>query len=129
MHFGLLFSFNIRYLMHDLYAKFESVRKLDNLMDIVPTPQPSVSSTSYDAAIPEMMSFKPEQNDPLDVNEDEDGKAKLASEFQKRMELVSAIIAGTISWNVSQAFEDVCNSVLTLQRNVSYVNISYGLKG
>ncbi|KAI8142674.1 hypothetical protein BJV82DRAFT_613847 [Fennellomyces sp. T-0311] len=136
--FGHVFSFNIRRVVHDLYAKYEKTRGQD-LGDFVvpPTPQQSTSFTSYDAVVPDITAFRPDKDDPLDVMsqpEDDESTKKLfkdkrGTDLRKRLELVSAIIAASISWNVSEAFETICSRTLMLQKHSYYENISYGIKG
>ncbi|KAI9489850.1 hypothetical protein BDB00DRAFT_595478 [Zychaea mexicana] len=138
--FSHVFTFNIRRVVHDLYAKYERTRGQDlGDLAVPPTPQQSTSSTSYDAVVPDITAFRPDKDDPLDVvsqPEDEVDNAnkklftdKRSTDLRKRLELVSAIVAASVSWNVSEAFENICSRTLTLQRNSSHSNISYGLKG
>ncbi|KAI9278936.1 hypothetical protein BDA99DRAFT_429218 [Phascolomyces articulosus] len=143
--FSHVFTFNIRRVVHDLYAKYERIRGQNLAGDLIvppPNPQQSTSSTSYDAVVPDITTFRPDKDDPLDIMsqpEDDDSnknnshqkmvKDKRSTDLRKRLELVSAIIAASISWNVSEAFENICSRTLTLQKHCYYDNISYGLKG
>ncbi|KAI7852315.1 hypothetical protein BDC45DRAFT_444103 [Circinella umbellata] len=146
--FSHVFTFNIRRVVHDLYARYERTRGQggttgglllgNDLVVPSPTPQQSTSSTSYDAVVPDITTFRPDKDDPLDIMsqpEDDDTnhkkrlKDKRNTDLQKRLELVSAIIATSISWNVSEAFENICSRTLTLQKHCCYENINFGLKG
>ena len=146
--FSHVFTFNIRRVVHDLYARYERTRGqggaegllLGSDLVVPPTPQQSTSSTSYDAVVPDITTFRPDKDDPLDIMsqpEDDDSnnhnkkrfKNKRSTDLRKRLELVSAIIATSISWNVSEAFENICSRTLTLQKHCCYENISFGLKG
>lgn len=131
-HFAHVFIFNIRRLVHDLYARYERIRSHDmSDLAVPPTPQQSTSSASFDAVVPDIANFRPDKDDPLDHSISEDDASMQAGgiDLKKRLELVSAIMSTSISWNVSQAFEDICCTTLALSRQTRHDAISFGLKG
>lgn len=101
----------------------------------------SLSSSSYDAVVPEILTFRPDKDDPLDVSGDQhvsmreevtdpqSNSTKNAEDSRnKRMELITAVVSTIASWNINEAFEEVCCKSLRLSQGISQ-NISYGLKG
>lgn len=124
--FAHIFSFNVRRLVHTLYAKFEASR---GTADWAPTPQPSISAVSYDAVVPDVTPLRPDSDDPLDVQQDTDKPDNHSLEYTKKLELFAALIAVCLSWNVSEALESVCARALLLQKKESYNNVSLGVKG
>jgi uncharacterized membrane protein YebE (DUF533 family) len=99
-----------------------------------------MSSSSFDAVVPDILTFRPDKDDPLDmgnqqISEEEvstpANKKKLAATKkieEKRMELITAVVSAIASWNINEAFEEVCCKSLRLSKGISQ-NISYGLKG
>lgn len=104
-----------------------------------------MSSSSFDAVVPDILTFRPDKDDPLDAvgdqqaSSEEDVSTTTASKSrksasaakkikEKRMELITAVVSAIASWNISDAFEDVCCKSLKLSKGISR-NISYGLKG
>lgn len=122
-------------MVHELYTRVSQI----SLEGDQPTPKPSVSSSSFDAVVPEIFTFRPDKDDPLDLSGDQNvslreemsnkTNAKKFEEIrEKRMELITAVVSTIASWNISEAFEEVCCKSLRLSKGIS-PNISYGLKG
>jgi hypothetical protein len=99
----------------------------------------SMSSSSFDAVVPDILTFRPDKDDPLDVSGDQHVssreevttitiKQKFEELREKRMELITAVVSTIASWNINEAFEEVCCKSLKLSKGISQ-NISYGLKG
>lgn len=90
-----------------------------------------MSSSYFDAVVPDILTFRPDKDDPLDMTGDqhvvEDTPKKIEVK-EKRMELITAVVSAIASWNISEAFEEICCRSLNLSKNISH-NISYGLKG
>ncbi|KAI9314144.1 hypothetical protein BX666DRAFT_1970762 [Dichotomocladium elegans] len=129
-HFAHVFTFNIRRLVHELYARYEKMS--DRGIAVPPVPQQSVSATSFDAIVPEVVTpfGTPVRDDPLDDANLDDGSINgSGSELKKALELIAAVMDASISWNVSQAFEDACSAILYLQKFTDHPSITYGLKG
>ncbi|KAI8081076.1 hypothetical protein BDF21DRAFT_438385 [Thamnidium elegans] len=98
-----------------------------------------MSSSSFDAVVPDILTFRPDKDDPLDLSGDQNvslreemsnkTNAKKFEEIrEKRMELITAVVSTIASWDISEAFEEVCCKSLRLSKGIS-PNISYGLKG
>lgn len=97
-----------------------------------------MSSSSFDAVVPDILTFRPDKDDPLDVSSDQNvslreevptnSLRKFEEIKEKRMELVTAVVSTIASWHISEAFEEVCCKSLKLSKRISQ-NISYGLKG
>lgn len=100
----------------------------------------SLSASSFDAVVPDILTFRPDKDDPLDVSGDQNvslreeistnktNTKKIEEIKEKKMELITAVVSTIASWNISEAFEEVCCKSLRLSKEISQ-NISYGLKG
>jgi hypothetical protein len=130
-----VFTFSIRRLVHDMYTR-QTIKTSDS-DTIHPVLKASMSSSSFDAVVPDILTFRPDKDDPLDstfshqdnVVSAVTGKSKVHEDRKKkRMELISAVVSAIISWQVSDAFEKVCSEVLGLDKCVDH-HISYGIKG
>lgn len=124
--FAQVFTFNIRRLVHDLYTRVSQ-------QDGVPVMKPSMSACSFDAVVPEILTFRPDKDDPLDISSDHQVSLREEHDHtkeikEKRMELITAVVSTIASWNISEAFEQVCCKSLSLSKEISQ-NVSYGLKG
>ncbi|KAI8637841.1 hypothetical protein BD408DRAFT_374442 [Parasitella parasitica] len=141
--FAQVFTFNIRRLVHDLYTRASILEQDDSQSAIDPSIHPilkaSMSSSSFDAVVPDILTFRPDKDDPLDVSGDQNmedegadtskiAKKKNQDQRQKRIELITAVVSIIASWNISEAFEQICCKSLDLSRQTN-PNISFGLKG
>lgn len=125
--------------MHDLYSKVSQLAGTKDNRSAYPILKPSVSSSSYDAVVPEILTYRPDKDDPLDVSGDQDmglgeddeneNVSRNRKEFwDKKMELVAAVVSTIASWNINEAFEEICCNSLKLSKKINS-NISFGLKG
>ncbi|KAI9472282.1 MAG: hypothetical protein EXX96DRAFT_597308 [Benjaminiella poitrasii] len=91
-----------------------------------------MSSSSFDAVVPDILTFRPDKDDPLDVAVqtpyDITTRQRMEEVRDKRIELMSAIMSIVNSWHISEALEDICSKTLSLTKN-THPNISFGLKG
>lgn len=87
----------------------------------------STSSSAFDAVVPDILSFRPDKDDPLDIHDGQQPKHEEELK-EKKIELMTAIISIIASWNINEAFELLCNQTLNLSKQVNQ-NISYGIKG
>jgi hypothetical protein len=121
-------------LVHDIYTRASLLNQNATQIDttIHPVLKASMSSSSFDAVVPDILTFRPDKDDPLDMAADqhvvEDTRKKVEEVKEKRMELITAVVSAITSWNVSEAFEEICCRSLNLSKDISQ-NISYGLKG
>ncbi|KAG2228566.1 hypothetical protein INT48_008735 [Thamnidium elegans] len=133
--FAQVFTFNIRRLVHELYTRVSQISQEGDQLVL----KPSMSSSSFDAVVPDILTFRPDKDDPLDLSGDQNvslreemsnkTNAKKFEEIrEKRMELITAVVSTIASWDISEAFEEVCCKSLRLSKGIS-PNISYGLKG
>lgn len=122
--------------MHELYTRI-SLLSQEGDPSIHPVLKASMSSSSFDAVVPDILTFRPDKDDPLDLSgehhvslrEEEINKAKKFEEIrEKRMELITAVVSTIASWHISEAFEEVCRKSLKLPKGIN-PTISYGLKG
>jgi hypothetical protein len=142
-NFAQVFTFNIRRLVHDLYTRASILNQDDSQLaqdsSIHPILKASMSSSSFDAVVPDILTFRPDKDDPLDVSGDQNMEEeeidaskknckKNEGQRQKRLELVAAVVSTIASWNISEAFEQICCKSLNLSKQTS-PNISFGLKG
>lgn len=141
-NFAQVFTFNIRRLVHDLYTRASILNQDDSQLTQDPSIHPilkaSMSSSSFDAVVPDILTFRPDKDDPLDVSgdqniEDETDAIKKSykkneDQRQKRIELITAVVSTIASWNISEAFEQICCKSLNLSKQAS-PNVSFGLKG
>ncbi|KAL7324428.1 hypothetical protein PS15p_209621 [Mucor circinelloides] len=142
-NFAQVFTFNIRRLVHDLYTRASILSQDDSQLAQDPSIHPilkaSMSSSSFDAVVPDILTFRPDKDDPLDVSgdqhlEEEELDAikkehkKNEEQRQKRIELITAVVSTIASWNISEAFEHICCETLHLTKQAN-PNISFGLKG
>lgn len=142
-NFAQVFTFNIRRLVHDLYTRASILNQDDSQLaqdsSIHPILKASMSSSSFDAVVPDILTFRPDKDDPLDVSGDQNMEEeeidaskknckKSEDQRQKRLELVAAVVSTIASWNISEAFEQICCKSLNLSKQTS-PNISFGLKG
>lgn len=129
--------------MHDLYTRASILNQDDSQLAQDPSIHPilkaSMSSSSFDAVVPDILTFRPDKDDPLDVSgdqhlEEEELDAikkehkKNEEQRQKRIELITAVVSTIASWNISEAFEHICCETLHLAKQTN-PNISFGLKG
>ncbi|KAI8979974.1 hypothetical protein BDB01DRAFT_837012 [Pilobolus umbonatus] len=132
--FAQVFTFNIRRLVHDIYTRVSLLSQNNEQDDSMhPILQASMSASSFDAVVPDILTFRPDKDDPLDVKEDQMANNHSNSEMKeqirdKRMELVTAVMSVILSWNISEAFEKLCMDTLDIKQDINK-NISYGLKG
>jgi hypothetical protein len=130
--FAQVFTFNIRRLVHDIYTRASLLNQDPTQIDTTlhPVLKASMSSSSFDAVVPEILTFRPDKDDPLDMAGDqhvvEDTRKKVEVK-EKRMELITAVVSTITSWNISEAFEEICCRSLKLSKGTKQ-NISYGLK-
>lgn len=143
-NFAQVFTFNIRRLVHDLYTRASILNQDDAQLAQDPSIHPilkaSMSSSSFDAVVPDILTFRPDKDDPLDVSGDqhlEDAEEidalkhrhkKNEEQRQKRIELIAAVVSTIASWNISEAFEHICCETLHLAKHTN-PTISFGLKG
>ncbi|CAO3613085.1 unnamed protein product [Mucor hiemalis] len=139
--FAQVFTFNIRRLVHDLYSKVSLLAGTKDNRSAYPILKPSVSSSSYDAVVPDTLTFRPDKDDPLDISSDqhvglgedvtsdnEYGTRNRKELRDKKMELIAAVVSTIASWNINEAFEEICCNSLKLSKGINS-NISFGLKG
>lgn len=139
--FAQVFTFNIRRLVHDLYSKVSLLAGTKDNRSAYPILKPSVSSSSYDAVVPDILTFRPDKDDPLDISSDqhvglgedvtsdnEYGTRNRKELRDKKMELIAAVVSTIASWNINEAFEEICCNSLKLSKGINS-NISFGLKG
>ncbi|GAN10288.1 conserved hypothetical protein [Mucor ambiguus] len=142
-NFAQVFTFNIRRLVHDLYTRASILNQDDSQLAQDPSIHPilkaSMSSSSFDAVVPDILTFRPDKDDPLDVSNDQHSEEeeidaiknkhkKNNEQRQKRIELITAVVSTIASWNISEAFEHICCQALHLTKHTN-PNISFGLKG
>ncbi|KAG0174802.1 hypothetical protein DFQ30_002724 [Apophysomyces sp. BC1015] len=133
-NFAHVFVFNIRRLVNDVYTNFSADSSTEQGPPTVL--QPSISSSSFDAVVPELLSFRPDKDDPLDHHQIEDSLLANGTKAvdpgcewkEKRLELIAAVVSAVVSWNISEAFEVICRRPLSLSKDAGKT-ISYGLKG
>lgn len=141
-----MFTFNIRRLVHDLYTRASILSQDDSQLTQDPSIHPilkaSMSSSSFDAVVPDILTFRPDKDDPLDVSGDQhlqqeeeeeidaikSKQRKNQEQRQKRIELITAVVSTIASWNISEAFEHICCQALHLTKHTN-PNTSFGLKG
>ena len=121
-----MFTVNIRRLAHDIYTRMSHLATENNFQDnsIHPILKASLSS-NFDAVVPDILTFRSDKDDPLD-NIEESKQSNSLSE--RKIELIKAVMSVIVSWQVSEAFEQVCSSLLNVTKQL-HPNISYGLKG
>ncbi|KAI8388613.1 uncharacterized protein BYT42DRAFT_241066 [Radiomyces spectabilis] len=113
-----VFTFNIRRLANDLVIKSRGPAGL-----LAPALETSASTTSIDAVVPDMLTFRPDKDDPIDSRQDTEIPA-----HDRKLELVSSIISSVMSWHVSEAFEDICRKTVS-PSVITDAHLSYGIKG
>ncbi|KAF7727899.1 hypothetical protein EC973_006898 [Apophysomyces ossiformis] len=128
-NFAHIFTFNIRRLVNDIYTNFTIDESSERTAPTILLP--SVSSSSFDAVVPELLTPRKEKDDPLD-HQNEDALANgtkavdRGTEWkEKRLELIAAVASALISWDVSEAFEVVCGRPLGLSKDAGKT-ISFG---
>lgn len=91
------------------------------------------TSSTFDAVVPDILTFRPDKDDPLDIPEDHqmenDGRQKVEEVRGKRIELIKTVISIIASRNINEAFEQLCCEALPTKLNTTSHSISYGLKG
>lgn len=141
-NFAQVFTFNIRRLVHDLYTRATILNQEESHSAQDPSIHPilkaSMSSSSFDAVVPDILTFRPDKDDPLDMPEDQNMEGEIDAnkikmkknkeQRQKRIELITAVVSTIASWNISDAFEQICCKTLHLSKYTN-PNISFGLKG
>ncbi|PHZ09781.1 WD40 repeat-like protein [Rhizopus microsporus ATCC 52813] len=128
-NFAQVFIFSIRRLVHDIYTRLSilNVHEQNNQIHPVLKASVSTSSSAFDAVVPDILSFRPDKDDPLDIHDGHQPKHDEELK-EKKIELMTAIISIIASWNINEAFELLCNQTLNLSKQVNQ-NISYGIKG
>ncbi|KAI8333783.1 hypothetical protein EDC96DRAFT_17952 [Choanephora cucurbitarum] len=121
-----VFTVNIRRIVHDIYTRMSHLATENASQDntIHPILKASLLS-NFDAVVPDILTFRPDKDDPLD-NVEESKQPNALNE--RKIELIKAVMSVIVSWHVSEAFEQICSSSLDLPKQ-SHPNISYGLKG
>jgi hypothetical protein len=95
---------------------------------IHPVLKASMSTSTFDAVVPDILTFRLDKDDPLDMPKDQvvgDGRKKVEDLREKRMELIRTVISIIASRNINEAFEQVCCQSI----HSASQSISYGLKG
>ncbi|KAI8970454.1 hypothetical protein BDF20DRAFT_891371 [Mycotypha africana] len=139
--FAQVFTFNIRRLIHDLFTRVtimnQGVSNQHQDSSMHPILKASISSSSFDQVVPDILTFKPDKDDPLDLSEENqhlntsntDNTSRKSEEARvKRIELITAILSIIASWNISEGLEEMCFKYLTINEDIK-PNISFGLKG
>lgn len=93
-----------------------------------------MSSSTFDAVVPDILTFRPDKDDPLDMSEDHvvdsgDVKKQIDEVRGKRIELIRTVVSIIASRNINEAFEQVCCESIHVTANSASQSISYGLKG
>ncbi|KAG1156532.1 hypothetical protein G6F37_007520 [Rhizopus arrhizus] len=126
-NFAQVFSVNVRRLAHSVHTRISNHQERESATQpILKASMSSSSSTTFDAVVPDVLSFRLDKDDPLDSQDD---KTKHNQDMlEKKVELIATLVSVITSWNINEAFEVLCSRSVKLTKKFSS-NISYGLKG
>ncbi|KAG1455984.1 hypothetical protein G6F46_007924 [Rhizopus delemar] len=126
-NFAQVFAVNVRRLAHSVHTRISNHQERESVIQpIMKASMSSSSSTTFDAVVPDALSFRLDKDDPLD---NQDDKTKHNQDMlEKKIELIATVVSVITSWNINEAFEVLCSRSVKLTKEFSS-NISYGLKG
>lgn len=126
-NFAQVFAVNVRRLAHSVHTRISNHQERESVIQpILKASMSSSSSTTFDAVVPDALSFRLDKDDPLD---NQDDKTKHNQDMlEKKIELIATVVSIITSWNINEAFEVLCSRSVKLTKEFSS-NISYGLKG
>ncbi|KAG1291009.1 hypothetical protein G6F66_008167 [Rhizopus arrhizus] len=126
-NFAQVFSVNVRRLAHSVHTRISNHQERESVTQpILKASMSSSSTTTFDAVVPDALSFRLDKDDPLDSQDD---KTKHNQDMlEKKVELIATLVSVITSWNINEAFEVLCSRSVKLTKKFSS-NISYGLKG